>query len=169
MIVAAAMGTTALVISPLAIVLIVILVEHRPFAFSDQYLSFIIGDTFLAAGVLAGFLARGSRDLFSWWIIIALVLGLLFGWFQSKHELKMGIYSFGESRSPSKLWHQYICYPFLSMLVLQAFLLSWNHWVEFFVLIFTTLVWFTANVWDQSHPKAPHRDFHWHNNKGTPT
>lgn len=151
----------SLLVSPIGLALVVVLVERRPFVLADQYMAFLVGDVLLAIAVGAGFTTADNRQLWSWWLLVPLAAGLLFGWWQTGHEIATGVYSHGEAYSPAKLYHQLVCYPILATLLSRALYFAWDHWTVTMVIVVLIIIWGAANVWDWSHPKSPHRDFNW--------
>lgn len=151
----------SLLVSPLGLALVVVLVERRPFVLSEQYMAFLVGDVLLAVAVGIGFSRAGDRPLWSWWLLIPLVAGAAFGWWQLGHEVTAGVYTSGEAHSPAKLYHQFVCYPVLLALTSRALWFAWGRWAAFAAMAVLIAGWVTANVWDGSHPKTPHRDFDW--------
>lgn len=154
------MTLLALLISPIGLALIVILIENRPFVIADQYLAFLIGDVLLAFAIGAGFAGAG-RPLWSWWLLIAIAAGVIFGWWQLGAEVSSGAYTTGEALSPSKLYHQFICYPALAALLTRAVYFAWGKPLLLSVMAVFVVGWMSLNVWDWSHPKDPHQQFDW--------
>ena len=151
----------SMLVSPIGLALVVMLVERRPFVLTDQYMAFLVGDVLLAAAAGAGFSAADNRPLWSWWLLVPLITGVIFGRWQTGHEVAKGVYSYGEAYSPSKLYHQFVCYPILATLLCRSLYFARDHWAAITVVVVLIVIWGAANVWDWSHPKSPHQDFDW--------
>lgn len=154
-------GLTSLMVSPVGLAVIVVFVERRRFVLGDQYLAFLVGDVLLAVAVTIGFAVRAGRPVWSWWLLLPIAAGLVFGLWQLQHEVAVGIYTTGEAHSPSKLWHQFICYPALAALVSRSVWFAWGRWTPLMLMGLLVTGWVALNVWDRTHPKDPHADFTW--------
>lgn len=155
---------TSLLVSPLGLALVVVLVEDRPFVLGNQYAAFLIGDILLAFASAVGLSQAQGRPILSWWLLVPVAIGFAFGWWQMNHEVAQGVYTLAQAHSPSKLYHQFVCYPVLGALVTRAIYLAWSHWVPLAVVGLLIVAWMGCNVWDWSHPKHPHVNFEWSGN-----
>jgi len=132
-------GTLSLLVSPIGLALLVLTVERRPFRLGDQYLSFLIGDVLLAVAVGVGFAVERHSSAWSRWLLIPIVTGLLFGWWQTHSEIANGAYTTSQALSPSKLWHQFVCYPLLGALLVRSTMLAWGRWMAVVAIAFSFL------------------------------
>ncbi|GAA3528354.1 hypothetical protein AFL01nite_02440 [Aeromicrobium flavum] len=148
-------------VTPAAMVLITIVVERRPFVVSDQYAGFIIGDILLAIAVGVGASAPGSTRVPRWAFVGASFTAIAFGAWQMWNEVQAGVYSISEALSPSKLWHQFVVYPVLSMLLLSSTSRAWRHKGRTLVVLALVFGWMACLLWDQTHPKSPHCSYDW--------
>jgi len=156
------LGLLALLVSPLGMVLVVVLIERRPFVIKDQYLSYLVGDVLLAAVVAVGAFYRDTNaPLPTWTVVLPAVLGMAYGFWQLHTELDAGVYTLAQGLSPAKLFHQFLVFPVLSVLVLRAALQVWGHWLPSLAVLVLLLGFAGLNLWDQQHPKSPHAGFDW--------
>lgn len=151
-------GLISILVSPVGLILVVLIVEKRPFVVADQYMAFLVGDVLLGIAVGVGFTQLGDRSPWSWWLIFPLVAGIAFGWWQLGHEIAEGTYTRAEGYSPSKLYHQFVCYPVLGALVLRSAYLAKGARKSIAVITVLVACWIGTNVWDWHHPKHPHTD-----------
>lgn len=160
----------AIAVTPLALILLALGVERRPFDFSEHCRAFIVGDPFLAGVVPLGAIAwrtSGRRDMpvnqaWSWVIITA---SLLFGYWQLRQELATNRYSTQQVLAPSKLFHQFVVYPVFALLLIAATILIAESWADrpwiTVVAVALFVLWAALLRYDSRHPRLCHPPFNW--------
>lgn len=155
------LGIISLMITPFGLVFTTVVVERRDFVLADQYLSFLFGDACLALAVF--FAAFFGRDRPWRWtlVVVPVALGIGVGTWQMHSELVTGAYSPAQAFSPGHLYHQFLVYPLLGIVIVRAAQLARGSARAMTLMACCVLVWAALMVWDQSHPKSPHADFDW--------
>lgn len=161
MLLAVLLGLMSLSITHLGTILLVLFVERRPFVAKDQFLTFLIGDIFLAVAVFMGAALGHSEMFFNGWLLVPVLIGVSFGWWQTRFDINRGMYSVAQSWSPSKLWHQFVIYPLVGALVTGAVMSASVDTTAFMLTLIPLLVWTALHFYDAKNPKMPHIDFHW--------
>jgi hypothetical protein len=163
----ALLALAALVVTPGIHLVLSPLLEGRKVTWRDDYAAVLVGDPLLAlaAGIGANLAQPGGPRGWpaSWMAGCAWLLGgWTFGLWQSRREFITGRYTFGQSISPTKLWHQFIVYPLLGYWVTAA---EWSglgaadisaHRFQAMAVIACTATW-AVLAWDAiRRPKPGH-------------
>jgi hypothetical protein len=125
---ASAPGQAALaaMISPGVHLLLSVVVERRRIDRTTEYPAVIIGDpllavaTGLAAAVCGPQPLAASRLRHRPWAPVISVAMLAFGAWQARDEVRRGVFTREQALSPTKLWHQFVVYPTLTVLAPSA-------------------------------------------------
>ena len=157
-----------LVVSPGAHLVLSALVERRRVNLRDDYPAVLFGDPALAAGAgLALWLGAGALPpTVSWWgAAAATVVGVAYGWVQTRHELAEGRYTRAQALSPSKLFHQYIVYPVFGYICTSALWYGLADWrlapVAAAAVFIATSLWALLVVDAVRHPRLGHGGWDW--------
>lgn len=144
------------------------LLERRRVTWKDDYPAVLVGDPLLALSASGGlWLADG--DLL--WIagaggaVAAMLAGWLFGWWQTRVEVRQGRYTRRQAFAPTKLWHQYVVYPVLGYLVTASVMSGFAHAgrapvIAAFVAA-GVLTWAALALDAIRHPRVGHGEFDW--------
>lgn len=102
-------------------------VERRQVRWRDDYAAVLVGDPLLAAAGGLALASYSSAGPVSWtrsWpaALCAVGGGWAYGYLQSRHEVREGRYLRVQAVSPSKLWHQYVVYPVVGLLLSAAWI-----------------------------------------------
>jgi hypothetical protein len=158
-------SAAAVIVSPVAGILLCVLVERRPFRLREQYLAFAIGDIGLAVGIGAGaHVLDGATPRIPALLPVALVVvGLVVGVVQGIHDVTSGRYTRGQVMSPTKLWHQLVVLPMALCWVpvsVIAIVLARN-WLALTIWTGGIVMWLALMIYDRFHPKAAHVEAFW--------
>lgn len=164
-------ASAAAVVSPLAGAVLCVAVERRSFRLGDQYRAFVFGDLGLAVGIGAGGHALAGADALESVAWTALLAGLVVGVSQAVSDVTAQRYSWLQTLSPTKIWHQMITVPLLScwLSVSIAAIVSERDRLAAAVWICGVVVWTACMYYDRTRPRSPHVDFYWRRGSGTPT
>lgn len=169
---------SALLVTPIGLILIAGVFERRLLRPREQYFAFILGDPLLATAVAAFVSINTPKVLASSNVTRPVVLDLVaavwltFGLWQWKHEIHRGAYNTAQALSPSKIWHQLIIYPLLGVWLWSAILTSAPHWAAHPLpagaAICCLATWAMLLAYDSSHIKLGHAPYDWHHLRQAP-
>lgn len=168
-------GLILFLITPGAHIAFALLLERRPIRLKDDYPAVLFGDPLLAlAGAIGLYIAGADLSWVASWPagVLAVVVGVTFGYLQSKHEERSNIYRRSQILSPSKLWHQYVVYPTVGYLVpaatVSGYLQAERNIALASVMTICLLVWGATVVDALKNPRLGHGGFDWKHFRAVP-
>lgn len=160
----------SLLVSPVLPAGMAVMVEHQRWRWSQQYKAFAIGDIALAVTVSAGAAVQpsasddlwGAVSRWQYWVLLAAVTLSLWQW---RDEVKHGIYTRSQALSPTKVWHQVLTVPLISVWVFGALILTGaqyrQHPLATLIASAGVIVWLALMAYDKRHPQQGHVEFDW--------